>query len=169
MCPHFKRCCLLVIMILAFAGCGGWQSAQEEDIREAVFRYQLDRASRPRVFFLAVGEPGELRDPSDEFMQRFVGHRLVVKKFSECTIVKDEVDRGPGLPPMLLSAVVTAIETGAVGTILEVYEVKWINRREVEVEAGYYAGPLSGSRDLFHVAREGGRWIVKSRTNMWVS
>jgi hypothetical protein len=123
---------------------------------EAVFRYQLDLytgPSAPVVFFLSAGEGGEERDPSDEFMQRFVGHRLVVKKLSECMFANRVKD----------------IETGADGVILYIDEIKWINRREVEVDARWYVGPLSARGELYHVAYEGRRWIVKSRTHKWIS
>jgi hypothetical protein len=126
-------------MVLASAGCGGWRSAQEDNIMEAVFRYQLDLytgPSAPVVFFLSV-----------------VGHRLVVKKLSECMFANRVKD----------------IETGADGVILYIDEIKWINRREVEVDARWYVGPLSARGELYHVAYEGRRWIVKSRTHKWIS
>jgi hypothetical protein len=55
---------------------GARRAAQEDNIREAIFRYKMkDRAS---IIFLSINN----QDPSDAFMRRFSDVKLSVKKWS---------------------------------------------------------------------------------------
>src|SRR5689334_13010252 len=60
----------------------------EDDIREAVFRYLFEhnasgQQKKAGVYCLSLGEDA---DPSDEFMRRFAGHKPPVRKLSQCTV-----------------------------------------------------------------------------------
>lgn len=62
------------------------RSAIEDDIREAVFRYQFNHNAsglkqNAKVYYLSFGEEG--KEPSDAFLERFKGHTPPVKKASE--------------------------------------------------------------------------------------
>ena len=64
-----------------------WRKAQQNNIREAVFRYQFHSdgggpQSKPNVFFISV----EGKDPSDEFLKRFSGNKPPVRKRSRSRI-----------------------------------------------------------------------------------
>ncbi len=143
------------------------RAAQEEDIREAVFRYQFQHIGsypqrKVKVYFLSLASSspkcGESdKDPSDRFMGRFRDKLPRVKKVSECTAgidIKEGVrDKGTGEP----------------GLILRAGSIKWTNDREVEVRGGYHEHGLSASGNTYRVVREGNRWIVKKDTMNWVS
>ncbi len=86
------------------------RSVQEEDICEAVFRYQFEHNASglqqaAEFYCLSLGEVTDKGnvDPSDELMRRFQGHRPPVKKVSQCAYdmshgVTDRVaGQGPGL------------------------------------------------------------------------
>ena len=74
------------------------RSAQEEDIREAVFLYLFKVGTGPdpdySFFCLSVDSDGfkSLHDPSDALMKRFPSTRRTLRKFSECEIVKKPKD-----------------------------------------------------------------------------
>jgi hypothetical protein len=65
------------------------RQSQEDDIREAVIRWQIDRfgstdlaPENPKVYFLGVGE--KISDPSEAFIKRFIGNKPPVRKISAC-------------------------------------------------------------------------------------
>ena len=81
-----------LFLFLAFAsvsvGAEPARQRQEDDIREAVFRWQFDhnvsgQQKTAKVYFLSVGE--KYGDPSDEFIKRFANNKPPVRKRSECT------------------------------------------------------------------------------------
>ena len=122
---------------------------QEEDIREAVFRWQFDnnvsgQQKRAKVYFLAVGEKSG--DPSDELLKRFADHQPPVRKRSACT-----ADAGKG---------VLDKRTGEQGLLFRVTNIKWKSDTEVEVEGGYYEAGLSASGNLYTLKKEQGKWKV---------
>jgi hypothetical protein len=136
----------------------------EDDIREAVFRYQFEhnaseQQQSAKAYFLSLSNdllpgspmpgpiPAKGRDPDDAFVKRFQGHKPPVKKISQSTIspfegVKDR-------------------ETGEEGLIFWVTHIRWKKDTEVEVDGGYYEGGRSSSINLYRVVREGDRWVVK--------
>lgn len=136
------------------------KSTKEDDIRETVFRYQFEHNAsglqqNAKVYFLSLGSLGETKDPSDEFMKRFRGHKPAVKKVSQSTVsvfegVKDE-------------------DTGEQGLIFRVTRIEWKNDVEVEVQGGYYESGLSASGNIYRVRREGGKWVVKEDRMLWIS
>ena len=86
--PRLAWCFLILI---ALSGCGvlapSSRSADEEDICEAVFRYQFeDEGSagpdKTNVYFIEI-EGGN--DPSPALLKRFAGHKPPVKPKSACT------------------------------------------------------------------------------------
>ncbi len=135
---------------------------EEDDIREAVFRYQFEHnaSAQPQdaaAYFLSLDphESGFLfnEDPTDDVMRRFEGHKPPCKKVSECSSHRFEGVRDR--------------ETGEEGLIFTVGNIRWINEDEVEVSGGYYAGSLSASGNIYSVVREGDRWIVKKDKRLW--
>jgi len=132
------------------------RSAIEDDIREAVFRYQfLHNASgqqqHAKVYFLSLSEG---KDPNDKFVERFRGQTPPVKKGSQATtqpgVVKDKT-------------------TGEEGIIFRVTRIKWINGSDVVVEGGYYEGNLSSSGNIYRVKLTRKRWVVKSDRMLYIS
>jgi hypothetical protein len=130
--------------------------AEEPNIQEAVFKYQLDHnaAYRPdvEVLYLSVGEKSV--DPPDEFMLRFAEHVPPVRKVSSCVIEKNRVvDR----------------QTGQRGLIFHVGRIKWTSDQKVEVEGGDYEHGLSSSGDSYTVVKKDGKWRVITSSIKWVS
>ncbi len=170
-----KRLCLSLIVLAALlAACAGRvssvpvvspttlpRSAQEDDIREAVFRYQFEHnasgAQQTAQFYcLSLGEYSKDIDPDDGLMQRFQGHKPTVKKVSQCVYgfevgVKDK-------------------ETGqSGGLVFRVTSIRWISDTKVEAEGRYYEGNMSSSGNVYQVVQKGGRWIVTEDQMQWIS
>ncbi len=137
------------------------RSAQEDDIREAVFRYQFEHNASgtqqtAQFYCLSLGEYSKDIDPDDGLMQRFQGHKPAVKKVSQCICspevgVKDkEIGQSGGL-------------------VFRVTSIRWISNTEVEVEGGYYEGGLSASGNVYQVVRKGNQWVVTDDKMRWIS
>lgn len=132
------------------------RAAQEDNIREAVFRYVfLHNASGlqqdARVFCLSVNG----YDPSDMFMFRFRNEKPRVLRSSECVKggwsgVRDR-------------------ETGEEGLLFELTDVYWYSDDEVYVDGIYYSAPLSAAGYSWRVLQERSGWIVKSEHMHWIS
>ncbi|MGO8925829.1 MAG: hypothetical protein ACLQU3_02885 [Limisphaerales bacterium] len=151
-----------LFLFLAFAsvsvGADPARQRQEDDIREAVFRWQFDhnvsgQQKKAKVYFLSVGE--KYGDPSDEFIKRFADNKPPVRKRSECT-----ADAGKG---------VLDKKTGEQGLIFNVTSIKWSSDTEVEVEGGYYEAGLSASGNIYTVKKEKGKWKVTKDKMGWIS
>lgn len=133
----------------------GLQPAEEDNIREAVFRYQFKhnasgQQQNAKAYFLSLGKD---KDPGDQFMERFKNHKPPVKKASQGITNNGVRDK----------------ETGERGLIFGVTSIKQINEDEVEVNGGYYEAGLSASGNVYRVKREGDRWVVKEDRTLWIS
>ena len=131
---------------------------QENDIREAVFRYQFHHNSSIQgqsaaVYCLSVGEKNA--DPPDDFMKRFAGFKPPVRKVSECS-----TDAYKG---------VVEKRTGKHGLVFRVRNIKWISEAEVEVGGGYFEDGLSASGDTYTVRRLQRGWRVSKAKINWLS
>jgi hypothetical protein len=151
---------LAIAFLLLLSGCtqpskgAQWRAAQQDDIREAVFRHQISSHygrlhMTTTLYFLQIGWGKDPRDPSDQLLKRFAGLQVEVKKLSGCTHsprgVKDK-------------------RTGRPGMILEVADITWRNDSDVEVEGGYFANGLAGSSHTYRVRRVAGKWTVTKDT-----
>jgi hypothetical protein len=74
------------------------RSAQEEDIREAVFLSLFDVGTGPdpsyRIYCLSVGSVAtkDTHDPSDSFMKRFPKAPFTLRKASDCEVLEKPKD-----------------------------------------------------------------------------
>lgn len=151
-------------MLLIYACCAvstatdGDRISQENNVREAVFRYQFQHNSsvqgqRAAVYCLSIGEKNT--DPSDDFMKRFAGFKPPVRKASDCST---DAYRG-----------VMEKSTGKRGLVFRVKAIKWTSDTEAEVVGGYFEDGLSASGDTYTVKRQHGTWkVVRSKIN-WLS
>lgn len=124
---------------------------QEDDIREAVFRWLFDhnasgQQSRVAAYFLDIDAGNG--DPSDAFIKRFLDHKPPVRKKSQCIKdprhgVLDKTSRKNGL-------------------LFYIERIKWLSDAEVEVSGGYYEGPESASTNTYRLKNDGHRWKVTS-------
>jgi hypothetical protein len=118
----------------------------EDDIREAVLRYQMNGWTYYHVFFIGIDK----RDPSDDFMRRFEKYRVAVKKLSD-----SEFDEKTG------NAVVDKT-THEKGIQFYVGKMEWRGPNFVEVEGGYFCNGLCAAAVTFKVQRKNGIWTVES-------
>ena len=122
------------------------------EIVEAVFRYQLQHYSqenRSNVFYLAFGKADPGPAP-DETVEAFSKHTPPVKKF-----IRSQYD-------------VTRIKEER-GLVLGIAEIKKRNNAPVEVEGYSFVVPGEAQGFLFHLIRENGKWLVKSRKATWTA
>jgi len=132
--------------------------AQEDSIREVVFRYQFDHnesgvKNDAAVYCLSLSDGRT--DPSDQFIMRFKGNQPPVLKVSKCGWWSDTVP--------------IDVTTGRRGLIFRVTGIRWISGKEVEVTGGYYEGGLSASGDTYRVVRQHGNWSVSEDKMNWIS
>ena len=117
----------------------------EEDIAEAVFRYQFDHNAsgiQKQAARYCLSLPGD-RSPGEAFLQRFAGNQPPVASAEECERV------------------------GGKNLYFRVQKFDWRKDNVVWVRGGYYEGNLSSSVEAFQVVRQNGRWVVKgSRMEM---
>lgn len=169
----------LIFLLAALAGCRSPaqvsrtapRAAQEDDIREAVLRYQIgsptsaphtDAAAqepsvtpRPndgdvghRMYFLSLGNN---KDPSDELMRRFQGSTIPIKKVSESYWDK----KGK------LCCQVKEKGSNTLGLIYSVSNIRWLDDDTVKAQSGYIAGGLFARSNTYTLAREGDKWKVQ--------
>lgn len=124
------------------------RTAQEENIHEAVFRYQFAHVELIFAYhFIAI----DGKNPSEEFLQRFRDNDPPVRPISEAERVKK---------PMKM---VVSKDDQKQGVIFYVGPVKWISDTKADVEGRFECGDtcdeLSG---VYHVSLQDGHWVVAS-------
>jgi len=115
------------------------RAADEEQIAEAVFRYQFDHNAsgmQKSAEKYCLSLPGE-KMPSAAFLQRFEGNTPPV-------LAADQCDRKSGK-----------------NLFFRVQKIDWRKDGEVWVRGGYFEGNLSSSLELFQVVNQNGKWAVK--------
>lgn len=127
-------------------------SADLNDIREAVFRYQFQHNASGQqqlahAYFISV-EDG---DPEDKFMERFKNHHPAVKKNSQA---KGEFKKEGG---------------NLDGLMFHIEAINQIGPNKVEVGGGYYESALSSSGNIYTVQRVKNKWIVTRDNLQWIS
>jgi hypothetical protein len=154
---------IALALLLLISGCLSTeqtptQLSEEDQIREAVFRYQFEfnasgLGQAANVYFLSA--EGE-KDPSPQLLQQFDGHRPAVKPVSASTLE-------PG------TAQVLDRESGLPGLIFRITEIRWQGDDEVEVDGGYYEASESASGNTYSVVKQGGSWQVVDRQPLWIA
>ncbi len=133
---------------------GAERRAQEDSIREAVFRHMFEEYNAPRgkIFFLSA----EDTTLSDAFLRRFHDSPHVVRRSSDSKAVNGS------------DWVVREKRTGRPGIAFTVGPIVWRTSGSVRVEGEWYVNGLSAARYRFRVVWEG-RWMVRSEQLLWVS
>ena len=124
--------------------------SQEDDIREAVFRYQFDHNGsglqrRAHAYCLAVRVGEKETGPSDQFIKRFRPHKPPVRKASACHWEEIQVVENRWGKPAL---------------IFFVSKINWVSDTEVTVNGGYREGNMSSSGCSYTVRKEDGAWTI---------
>lgn len=130
-------------------------AAEQDDIREAVFRYQFEhnasgQQQNAKVYFLTFGKD---KEPGDAFIARFKDHKPPVKKRSQSKGQGEVIDK----------------ETGERGLIFSAVTIKVIDANKVQVDGGYYEAELSSSGNIYTVERKERKWIVTKDQMLWIS
>jgi hypothetical protein len=171
---QFETITALSILLLA-GGCLGAataqsRSAQEEEIREVVFRYLMSPThfgshNTHKVFFLSLKED---KDPSKALMKRFAGHKPPVKKVSQSHWNPKPIQ---GMDASMAAALYGTRDkaTGQPGKIYYINEIKWLGNSKVEVSGGYYSGMRSGASATYTVILRAKRWVVLRVKNIMKS
>lgn len=135
------------------------RAAEEDNIREAVFRYQFEhngsgQQQKANAYCLSILLDQKKSDPSYDFMKRFDGHKPPVRKASECHSTKVEVVEN---------------RTGKSALIFSVSSITWVSETEVTVGGGYEEANLSSSGSTYTVKKQGGKWTVTDDRMNWIS
>jgi hypothetical protein len=135
------------------------EMADEDDLREAVFRHQFDHnaSGQQRAAKVLCLQIEGKRDPSSALLRRFEGNEPLVKKASLCTFKQGSARGG------------VQDETGARGLIFRIDSIRRTGPDTAVVEGGYFEAGLSASGNVYELAKEGERWVVKKDTMQWIS
>lgn len=118
-------------------------ATKEDDIREAVLRFQIRNHDKTaRICFVRI----KSGDPSASFLARFSGSERPVKNRSEARIDS--------------SGLVVDKNTGTRGVILAQDEIRRIDENALEVNGNYLCGSLCGAGGTYQLRREGEHWVV---------
>jgi hypothetical protein len=154
----------ILILLFSLASFGlaadAVRQSQDDDIREAVFRWQLNEfgstglpgaapQNMPKACFLGVGEKQD--DPSDAFIKRFVGYKLPVRKLSACNrSTRGNFDK----------------KTGERGYVLTAGSITWKSDTEVDVNGYWHVSGLCASWDTYTLKKQNGKWkVTKDKIN----
>lgn len=125
-------------------------SSKEDDVREAVFRYEFKAVNRQADFYF-IGVDN--KNPSEEFLARFRDDVPIVRPISDARHEKKPV-------PSIVDK-----KTDKDGIIFRVGAVKWNSETHADVEGGYECGDLCDATEgSYSVTLQGGHWVVDSFT-----
>ena len=150
---------LLCLLLIAASRCAATSpsTADSEDIREAVFRYQFQhnasgQQQAAKVYCLSIGAH---QDPSNELMKRFANNNPPVRKVSVCdsSRLKGVIDK----------------QTPQGVLIFRVESISFRSVTEATVTGGYYEGPDSSSGNTYTVRKVNGAWKVVEDKMNWIS
>ncbi|MGH9509955.1 MAG: hypothetical protein ACRD2M_08460 [Terriglobales bacterium] len=139
------------------------RSIQEDDIREAVFRYRIKERytefSQSPSFLTIDG-----KDPSDAFMARFAGAKPPVKKGSGAYVKENPFTEMVGDPNKRppLEGMLRDRSNDKKAFSVHVGEISWMTPALVEVKGGTYCGWTCGDGGLFRVVKKDGQWRVEN-------
>ncbi len=124
------------------------RGAQEDDVREAVFRYQFKNIGLNATYhFIAVDD----KNPSDAFLKRFKDDDPPVRPISESHVEKKPI------------RTVVSKKDGQSGIIFNVGRVKWVSDVKSDVEGSYECGDnCEGASGTYHAVKQDGHWTVES-------
>lgn len=134
------------------------KSRQEDAIREALLRYEMDSLSlissqeRPSTCFISI----DGADPIPSFLVRLRDAPCLVKKASE------EGKRGPGWTIFDKQTNQPAVE-------LDAGAIDWKGKESAEIFGGYHCGELCGAVEVFKATFHRGRWTIKEGKTVLVS
>jgi|ERR1700683_2092995 len=125
-------------------------SSKDDDVREAVFRYEFKAVNRQADFYF-IGVDN--KNPSEEFLARFRDDVPLVRPISDARHEKKPV-------PTIVDK-----KTDKDGIIFRVGAVRWTSDTHADVEGGYECGDLCDATEgSYSLTLQGGHWVVDSFT-----
>lgn len=129
----------------------------DNDIREAVFRYQFSHnASAAQqsvdVYFLSLAEE---TDPDAGLLARFADHHPEVKAVSQSDVAA--------------GGRVEEKSSGRSGLIFRVDSIHPLDAQRARVKGGYYEANLSASGNNYFLECQEGKWAVVDAVGKWIS
>jgi hypothetical protein len=120
-------------------------SADEDQIREAIVRYQIAKENlKAEVYFLSV----EGKDPGDSLLKRLADLNPPVKRKSFCKKTKDAV------------STIVEVKTEKIGVLFEQGAIRRVSETKADVPGGYLCGSLCSANGVYHLTARDGRWVV---------
>jgi len=127
---------------------GAPRADQEDNIREAVFRYQF-KSFDLLVAYHFISMYG--KNPSAAMLQRFHGEQPPVLPVSESEKLKK---------PMKLIQNRNDFKQGA---LFNQGQIKWISDTKADVDGGFECGDICDeATGVYHVSRQDNKWVVDS-------
>ena len=123
------------------------RAAREDEIREAIVRYQIENWDlRAEVYFIEI----ESKDPSKAFLQRFADIVKPVKAKSESRKKKY----------YLSFYNIEDRRTNKPGVVFDQGTINWKADSAVEVEGGYSCASECMAGGIYYLKKQDGRWSV---------
>ena len=127
---------------------GASRTDQEDNIREAVFRYQF-KSFDLLVAYHFISMYG--KNPSAGMLQRFHGEQPPVLPVSDSEKLKK---------PMKLIQNRNDFKQGA---LFNQGQIKWISDTKADVDGGFECGDICDEASgVYHVSRQDNKWVVDS-------
>ena len=154
------KCLTASLFLIASCVVAPALAAPADDVREAVFRYQMRQCApvlpvhRATVYFLGFGylttDGARFADPSAVFMRRFAGGRPLVRAVSDAVSTQyARKDR----------------KTGRLGPLLVIWQIKALKSNKAVVKGEIIAGMLLATDYEYTLTNDGKRWrVVGSET-----
>jgi hypothetical protein len=159
MSPAMRQLILFSLLLAAMAaalpaqkaGDESARAAQEDDIRETVFRYQFKNAEISAAYHFIAFED---KSPPETFLRRFKDDDPPVRPLSDARIEKKPIR----------TVVNKKDEQG--GIIFHVGQIKWISDVKADIQGSYDCGDnCEGASGIYHATKQDGRWAVDSFEN----
>jgi len=124
------------------------RAAQDDNVREAVFRYQFAHVELIFAYhFIAI----DGKNPPEAFLQRFHDFEPPVRPLSEAERIKKP-----------LRMIVNKNDQKQ-GVIFYLGQVKWISDVRADVEGRFECGDTCDEYSgVYHVSKQGNDWVVDS-------
>lgn len=123
------------------------RQANENDIRETVVRYQIQRwKTAAGSYCIKIDD----KDATKEFLERFSS--LPVKPASQC--------KSKRVDPVM--TVVVDRTTKKQSVIFDIGQPHWVSDHEVNVGGGYFCASQCMAGGTYHLVYESSHWVVKN-------
>lgn len=140
---------LLVAPIVSAVPAVNDRSAEEDDLRETVVRYQIANWDlRADVYFVEI----QSKNPSPSFLRRFKDLNKPVMPKSASKEKRD-----------VAGSHVFHVEerhTKKFGVVFEQGGIRWVDASTAEVEGGYVCATLCSADGIYRLTRKDGHWKV---------